>query len=363
MSAPIEERKKAVRIGISMGDPNGIGPEVILGAFQDIRGLEGCEPVLYGSRDVLEYYKELLNFEGPDLQEFSQEQTPTLQKPAVIDVMEEGFSPEPGKASEKAGDFAYHALARSSADVADGKLDALVTAPLHKHSVQREDRPFPGHTEYLTEYANMEDSLMLLMSEGLRVGVVTGHIPVQEIPERVDEASILSKLGILERSLQQDFLIEKPLIAVLGLNPHAGESGSIGKEEQDVIVPALEKAREEQGINAFGPFPADGFFGSQELGKYDAVLAMYHDQGLGPFKALTFDRGVNFTAGLPIIRTSPDHGTAFNLAGQGKASPRSFRNALLMAMELYRNRRASKKMTENPLQAQKGSPYMKGDKS
>jgi 4-hydroxythreonine-4-phosphate dehydrogenase len=208
----------------------------------------------------------------------------------------------------------------------------------------------------------MEASLMLMMSEGLRVGVVSGHVPLRKVPSDISKERIVQKLGILERSLKEDLLIERPLIAVLGLNPHAGESGMLGSEEEEIILPAIEEFRNERSSYCFGPFPADGFFGSEELGKYDAVLAMYHDQGLVPFKALSFGRGVNFTAGLPIVRTSPDHGTAFGIAGQGKASPNSLRNALYTAIDLQRNRLAHKAMTADPLRPQKGSPYMKGGK-
>lgn len=354
----MEDKDKKLRIGITMGDPNGISPEVILKCFQDRRMLEFCDSVIYGSPEVLAHYKELLNLKTADPEEINEPSDAVPGKINLIRTWDKGFTPEPGKASPQAGDYAFQALEKATEDIAQGGIDAMVTAPLNKHSVEKQDRFFPGHTEYLTRYANMDDSLMLLMSDGLRVGVVSGHVPLQKAPEEITEERILRKLEILENSLRQDLLIEKPLIAVLGLNPHAGESGMLGSEEGEIILPAIEKARE-KGTYCFGPFAADGYFGSEELGKYDAVLAMYHDQGLAPFKALSFGRGVNFTAGLPIVRTSPDHGTAFGIAGKGEASPSSFRNAIYAAIDLQTNRQRYKAMNADPLRPQKGSPYMK----
>lgn len=354
---------KPVRVGISMGDPNGIGPELILKCFQDRRLLEDCEPVIYGSPELLSFYADLLNLDGLKLEEVEGPKEVEGGAIPIVRAWEGEFEARPGTASQEAGDHAYKAFARATQDIAEGELDALLTGPLNKHSVQREGRPFPGHTEYLTEYANIEESLMLMVNEGLRIGVVSGHVPLCDVPSDIDSERILRKLRIMEGSLIQDFRIEKPRIAVLGLNPHAGESGMLGTEEEEVIAPAVERARKEEGTYCFGPFPADGLFGSEEAGKYDGILAMYHDQGLTPFKALSAGQGVNFTAGLPIVRTSPDHGTAFSIAGQGKASPSSFRRALYLAIDLFRRRNEHKAMTADPLKPQKGSPYMKGDRS
>lgn len=355
MSVPIEERQKPLRIGITTGDPNGVGPETILRCFEDRRVLEMCTPIVYGSEEVLIFYRELLGIDGVDIEEIDDVSDARPQVLNLISTWEGGFKPEPGKKDGEAGEFAFRSLEKAAADIAEGKVGAMLTAPLHKRTVQTKERDFPGHTEYLTKYANMEEALMLMVNEELRVGVVSGHVPLGEVSSDLSQERIERKLEILEASLRQDFLIEKPLIAVLGLNPHAGESGMLGTEEKDMIIPALERCRNEKGIHCFGPYPADGFFGSRELGNYDAALAMYHDQGLAPFKALSFGRGVNFTAGLPIVRTSPDHGTAFGISGMGKASPTSFRNALYLALDLQRNRLAYKEMYANPLPPQEGS--------
>jgi 4-hydroxythreonine-4-phosphate dehydrogenase len=230
----------------------------------------------------------------------------------------------------------------------NGDIDALVTAPINKHNIQNENFNFPGHTEYLQECAGAQDSLMFLISEDLRVGVITGHIPVNEIAEKVTVPAIVSKLALMNESLKTDFWIRKPKIAVLGLNPHAGDSGLIGKEEQTIIIPAIEEANA-QGIFAFGPYAADGFFGTGAYHNFDAVLAMYHDQGLIPFKTINFESGVNFTAGLEFVRTSPDHGTGYDIAGKNIASEVSFREALFTAIRIVKNRRELKELQQNPL--------------
>lgn len=362
MGEKVETKERGIRIGVTSGDPNGIGPELILKCFQDPRILKSCDPVVYGTPEVLEHYRGAVGGSKLPIEEVGEPDQASKESLALIRIQEEAFEVNPGKLEEKAGAYAFRSLTRATSDLASGKLDVLLTAPLNKHLVQKVEEGFRGHTEYLTEYANMDESLMLMVDEGLRVGVVTGHVPLEEVPERIDEGSILRKLTLLEQSLKQDFLIEKPRIAVLGLNPHAGESGDLGSQEGAVITPAIERAKKEKGMHCFGPFAADGLFGSHDLGKFHAVLAMYHDQGLAPFKALSFEHGVNFTAGLPIIRTSPDHGTAYGIAGKGEASPNSFRHALYLATDLFRNREQYKEMTSDPLQPQKGSPYMKRGK-
>ncbi len=328
MNDPQKERKKALRIGVTMGDPNGIGPETILKLLEAEEHPEGCWPIVYGSEQVLEHYRKLLGLRGDGVKA-------SLD---LVECWEEDLSLEPGKPTKEAGEFAFRSLKRATEDIAQGDLDALVTAPLNKWTVRTDERPFPGHTEFLTERFGAEDSLMFMISEKLRVGVVTGHIPLHEVPSSIQEKRILRKLEILEQSLRFDLGIEEPKIALTGLNPHAGESGMLGKEETSIIGPTLEKARREHARRCEGPFSADGLFGSEDLARFDAVLAMYHDQGLIPFKALTFGRGVNFTAGLPIVRTSPDHGTGYSIAGQGKASSSSMRNAILLAMDIARHR-------------------------
>ncbi|MGM0504015.1 MAG: 4-hydroxythreonine-4-phosphate dehydrogenase PdxA, partial [Bacteroidota bacterium] len=247
------------------------------------------------------------------------------------------------------GESSFISLEQAVKSLKEGKIDVLVTAPINKDNIQSDQFQFPGHTEYLTKESGAEESLMLMVSENLKIGVVTGHIPIKEVPEALSVENILNKVRIMNQSLIQDFRIRKPRIAVLGLNPHAGDNGLIGNEEEDIIIPAIEKAKEEN-ILALGPYPADGFFGSTHFNKFDAVLAMYHDQGLAPFKALAFDSGVNFTAGLDFIRTSPGHGTAYEIAGQGKASVDSFRNAIYLACDIYRNRTEYKEISKDPLQ-------------
>ena len=353
------KEKGPVRIGITCGDPNGIGPELIIKCFKDQQVLEGIDPILYGSPELFAYYQEKLGLSGLDIEEIEGAEASLPERVDLCRSWEGAFTPQPGLADKASGEFAFKALEKASSDIGEGKLDALLTAPLNKHSVQSNGRDFPGHTEFLTGFLNVQDSLMFMLSEGLRVGLLTGHLPVKDVPSSIDEGKLLRKLQIMESSLIRDLGFEKPCIAVLGLNPHAGESGMLGSEEGDLISPTIEKAREQQNIQCFGPFPADGLFGSGELEKYDAVLAMYHDQGLTPFKALSFGRGVNFTAGLPIIRTSPDHGTGYGIAGTGKASPDSFRNALFMARDLYRNRQMHKLNKADPLRTQEGFPKMK----
>ncbi len=344
-----EEGRKKVRVGITCGDPNGIGPEVILKCFQDPAVLENCDPVLYGSLEVLLHYREMLALEGPELHGIETPEASTPGRMAICNTWEGSFQLKPGEPDAQAGAFAFKALERASSDIREGKLDALLTAPLNKHSVRSTGMEFPGHTEYLTACSKADDALMFMLSERLRVGLVTGHIPLKDVARAIDKEKLLRKLRILKESLVRDFRIENPSIAVTGLNPHAGESGMLGTEEKELIAPALERARTASRIDCSGPFPADGLFGSNELQEYDAVLAMYHDQGLTPFKALTFEQGVNFTAGLPFVRTSPDHGTAFSIAGLGKASPASFRNALYTAIYLYRNRELQEGITSSHL--------------
>jgi 4-hydroxythreonine-4-phosphate dehydrogenase len=254
-----------------------------------------------------------------------------------------------GKSTNIAGESSLISLEKAVQDLKDGKIDVLITAPINKDNVQSEKFNFPGHTEYLTKESESKESLMFMVSENLKVGVVTTHLPLSKVPEAITEKAILSKLRIMNKSLIQDFRIRKPKIAVLGLNPHAGDSNLLGNEETDIIIPALKKAKEED-ILALGPYPADGFFGSDNFKKFDAVLAMYHDQGLAPFKALTFNSGVNYTAGLDFIRTSPGHGTAYEVVGLGQASEISFRNAIYLACDIYRNRSEYKKISKNPLQ-------------
>jgi 4-hydroxythreonine-4-phosphate dehydrogenase len=262
---------------------------------------------------------------------------------------------ELGKSTAEAGISSFDALDRATSDLKKGYIDALITAPINKDNIQSENFKFPGHTEFLAEAFETKDYVMLMVSETMKIGVVTTHIPISQVAQSLSKEAILSKIRIIAKSLQQDFAITRPRIAVFGLNPHAGDNGLLGSEEKEIILPAIIQAKKE-GIIALGPYPADGFFGSEDYRKFDAILAMYHDQGLIPFKLASFDRGVNYTAGLPVIRTSPAHGTAYSLAGEDKASPESFREALYLAIDIYKNRQIYSEISKNPLKKYEVNP-------
>lgn len=325
-------------IGISLGDYNGIGPEIILKALGSPRILKWCTPVIYGSKKVLDFYRQKLELKDwsikivDNLNQIQEGQSYLVKawddKDTVV---------EPGKVTPEAGKSAFDCLEKAIKDLDRGLLSALVTAPINKHNIQSEEFSFPGHTEYLTERFDAKSSLMMMVSENLRMGVATGHLPLQEVSNALNAQLLKDKISLFLKSLKEDFSIDKPKLAVLGLNPHAGESGLLGKEELEIIQPVIEEFRN-KGNLVFGPYPADGFFGKAQFKEFDGVLGMYHDQGLIPFKYIAFDTGVNFTAGLPIIRTSPDHGTAYDIAGKNEADPSSFMHALFLAMDLVKNR-------------------------
>ena len=335
-------------VGISQGDINGISYEVIIKSLMDSRIFDFCIPVVYGSAKVAAYHRKALNIVNFSFNNIRSATEANVKRANIINCLDDNVRVELGKSTTIAGESSLISLENAVRDLKEGKIDVLVTAPINKDNIQSERFNFPGHTEYLTRESDSTESLMLMVSENLRIGVVTTHLPIKEVSEAITEEAILSKLRIMNKSLIQDFKIRKPKIAVMGLNPHAGDNGLLGKEEIDVIIPTIKKANEE-GILAIGPYPADGFFGSDNFKKFDAVLAMYHDQGLIPFKALAFDAGINYTAGLNFIRTSPGHGTAFEIAGLGKASEVSFRNALYLACDIYRNRKEYKKISKDPL--------------
>jgi 4-hydroxythreonine-4-phosphate dehydrogenase len=341
-------------VGISQGDINGIGYEVIIKSLMDSRIFDFCIPVLYGSAKVAAYHRKALNITNFSFNNIRSADEANIKRANIINCLDDNVRVELGKSTSIAGEASLISLEHAVQDLKDGKIDVLVTAPINKDNIQSEKFNFPGHTEYLTKESNAKESLMLMVSENLKVGVVTTHLPIRDVPEAITEEGILGKLRIMNKSLIQDFKIRKPRIAVMGLNPHAGDNGLLGKEENEVIIPSIKKANDE-GILALGPYPADGFFGSDNFKKFDAVLAMYHDQGLVPFKALAFDSGINYTAGLDFIRTSPGHGTAFEIAGMGKASEVSFRNALYLACDIFRNRKEYLEISKNPLQKQEVS--------
>ncbi len=351
--------EKLLRVGITHGDINGIGYEVILKTLDDTRILEMCTPVVYGSAKIAAFYRKAL-----DMQPVPMTQSATAEEIHdgainIINVVGEDVKVEPGVETRAAGEAALAALSQAVADLRAGRIDVLVTAPINKHNIQSESFAFPGHTEYLEAQLGLEGdkALMILCSDDMRVALMTTHMPLSRVPGAITREGIVEKLRVFSRSLVRDFAIHAPRIAVLSLNPHAGEGGLLGTEEQEIIAPAIEEARGKK-ILAFGPYAADGFFGSGLYHRFDGVLAMYHDQGLAPFKALAMEAGVNFTAGLPYVRTSPDHGTGYDIAGKGEASEQSMRSAIFAAIDIYRNRRREDAATANPLRRQY---YSKGN--
>ena len=330
-------QKKKPIIGITVGDINGIGPEVIIKSLADNRILKQFTPIIYGSAKTISFYRKALNKESFNYQQVKAVDNIHHKKVNVLNVWDETVEINPGSANETGGKYARLSRERATSDLKEGKIHAITTAPLSKELVQNESFNFPGHTEYLTQKAEVKDSLMFLVKDQLRVGVVTGHIPLKEVSSSINQEKLAGKLRILLKSLSKDFGIKKPRVAVLGLNPHAGENGLLGIEEQEIIEPVINQFRSGHDL-VFGPFPADGFFGMSHYKHYDGIIAMYHDQGLIPFKTLAFEEGVNYTAGLPFVRTSPDHGTAFSIAGKNEADPTSFRNALYLANDIIRTR-------------------------
>jgi len=322
--------------------------EIIIKAFQEPAIFDLITPVVYSSPKTASFYRKLMNVEDFSFNYIKEGETPNPKRANLQSCYEEEVVIEPGKSSPDAGKYAVLSLEAASNALDKKEIDVLVTAPIDKHNVQSESFHFPGHTEYLQSRFGNPEALMLLVSDTLRVGVVTGHVPLAQVASSISQEGILNKIKILNTTLIRDLGIRKPRIAVLGLNPHAGDQGTLGKEDQEIIVPAINKAKELQ-IMAWGPYPADGFFGNGSYLKFDAVLAMYHDQGLVPFKTLSFGTGVNFTAGLRFVRTSPDHGTAYDIAGKNQASEESFRKAIYMACDIYRKRNEYQELTSDPL--------------
>lgn len=346
-----ESHLTPVRVGISIGDINGIGPEVVIKALADSRLLLDCTPIIYASTKTLAFHKKSLGEIEFNYQRCKSADEAIPKKINIVSCWGEELQYNVGSVNETGGKYAFISLEKATEDLAAGKVDVLVTAPISKEAISKAGFRFPGHTEYLADQAGMAEALMMMVSGNLRVALVTTHLALKDVASALSREKIAEKIRMVNASLKKDFGIIRPRIAVFGLNPHAGENGKMGSEEQEIIIPAINAVRSED-IIAFGPFPADGFFGSSQLVEYDAVVAMYHDQGLAAFKALAFEDGVNFTAGLPIVRTSPDHGTAFDIAGQDKANPQSFRSAVYLAMDIYRNRLFQKEIAANPLKAQ-----------
>lgn len=331
--------KEKIIVGITQGDSNGIGYEVIIKALADPRILDQFTPVVYGSSKMFGFYRKTIpEIEQMDTNAINSASEAHAKRVNIVNCLPDSAFAEPGQATTESAKAAISALAVAVKELHEGKIDVLVTGPINKKAMSNEGFGFPGHTEYIQNAFGASDALMFMISHRLKLAVVTGHIPLKDVASHITEDRILSKLRLINKSLQEDFVIDKPRIAVLSLNPHSGDGGLLGTEEQDIIIPAIRKATEE-GILAFGPFSPDGFFGMNHFENFDATLAMYHDQGLSPFKALSFEDGVNFTAGLPVVRTSPDHGTAFEMAGCDKADPRSMRAAIFAAIDIYRNRK------------------------
>ena len=344
--------KEKLKIGISHGDINGISYEVIIKTLMDTRINEICTPIIYGSPKVAAYHRKALNIEDFSPTGINSPDEARGNKSYIINCVDENIRVELGKSTESAGIDSFKALKAATDALESGKIDALVTGPVNKQNIQHSDFNYSGHTEYLQARFRADEVMMLMISELLKVGLVAGHVPISELSSMITLELVVDKLKILARSLLVDFGIRNPRIAVLGLNPHAGDDGLLGSEEQKVITPAIQEAKK-LGITAFGPYAADGFFGAGQFSHFDAVLAMYHDQGLAPFKALSMDSGVNFTAGLPVVRTSPAHGTAYELAGKDLASATSFRNAIYLAVDVARKRELYKDISTDPLIAGK----------
>ncbi len=334
-------------IGISQGDPNGVGLEVIIQTLQHQMIYDYCTPVLYANPKSFTYHKKTLNLEKPSytlIRDISEARPNQLN---LIVSSNEPVEIQYGVASETAGKEAFLAINRMMQDAKAGKLHAIVTGPVNKSTIKIE-QGFSGHTGFITQYLGMQNSLMILYNEDIKVGLITEHLPISKVANAISKDIIVAKLKIANESLKKDFGLLKPKIAVLGLNPHNGDNGALGNEEKDIIIPAINEANN-QNIFCFGPYSADGFFGMKSYHQFDLVLAMYHDQGLIPFKSLAFEDGVNFTAGLPIVRTSPDHGTGYDIAGKNCALPLSFTNALFAAIELYHQRNETGELKNNPL--------------
>ncbi|WP_373058029.1 4-hydroxythreonine-4-phosphate dehydrogenase PdxA [Zunongwangia sp. H14] len=338
-----------IKLGISIGDLNGIGSEIVLKTFDDSRMLDFCTPVIFASAKIITFlkkqYKLSLNFQGVD------EASKAIDgKINVVNVWKENVNINFGEEDPKVGEYAFLSLEAATNALKNDEIDVLVTAPINKSSIQSEKFNFPGHTNYLAQELE-GDSLMFMITDTLKIGLLTDHVALKDIASVITPELIERKIAIIHETLKQDFRVEKPKIAVLGINPHSGDNGVIGKEDEEVLKPTLQKIRE-KGKLVYGPYSADSFFGSKNYKNFDAVVASYHDQGLIPFKTLSFGNGVNFTAGLSKVRTSPDHGTAFEIAGTNSANINSFKEAVFKAIEIYKCRKEYKKLTKNPLKKQ-----------
>jgi len=340
-------KNNKIKLGISVGDLNGIGAEVILNTFQNKTIFDLCTPIVFASTKAMSYERKLLNIDI-NIHGITQTENALSNKLNVLNLWKDPVPIELGKPDKEIGKYAVDSFIKAVEALKTGKIDVLVTAPFNKETIQSDRFEFPGHTDYLTQELE-GNALMFLIANDLRIGLVTDHVPIKYVASQITEQKIKSKLNIMLQSLREDFGIQKPKIAVLGLNPHCGDGGIIGKEENEIIRPAI-KSMQDNGQLIYGPYASDSFFGSDTYKKFDAVLAMYHDQGLIPFKTLNFGKGVNFTTGLNKIRTSPDHGTAYDIAGKNVANPTSFKKAIYLAIDTYKKRKEYKELTKNILQ-------------
>lgn len=343
------ESAENIKLGISIGDLNGIGGEIVLKTFEDSRMLDFCTPVIFASAKTISALKKIfkteLHFQGIEVASQA-----IIGKINVVNVWKEAATFHFGEEEKQAGEYAFKSLETATQALKNNEIDVLVTAPINKNSIQSDHFKFPGHTDYLAKELNGE-SLMFMITDNLKVGLLTDHVAVKDVAQIITPELITKKIDLIYKSLEQDFQLPHPKIAILGINPHSGDNGVIGKEDEEVLKPTLEKIRK-KGKMVFGPYAADSFFGSGNYKNFDAIVASYHDQGLIPFKTLSFGQGVNYTAGLSKVRTSPDHGTAFEIAGQNKADPHSFQEAIFKAVDIFRNRETYKELTRNPLKKQ-----------
>lgn len=348
----MEQFRKKIRAGISIGDINGVGMEVIFKTFMDKRMLEFCTPIIFGSSKVAHYHKkvnEIKNFSFNIIDSFKDVND---KQANLLNCWKEDVEIKLGEDTEESSKYTFLSLEKAKEALKNNEIDVLITAPINKASIQKRQKDFVGHTEYLEKNFNGK-AVMMMMSDNMKIAFVTSHVALSEVPKLITKEKITEKLNSINTTLIQDFGIQKPKIAVIGLNPHAGEDGILGKEEEEIIIPAIQKSKEENNILAFGPYPADSFFIPSNLNRFDAVLSMYHDQGLTPFKTLSFSEGVNYTSGLDVVRTSPVHGTAYDLAGKNIANEQSFREAVFIACDIIKKRRAYFSLKENSLKTQK----------
>ncbi len=352
------KKEEKIRVGISIGDLNGIGSEVVLKTFEDSRMLDFCTPVIFASVKILSFLKKQYNI-NPSLHGIDKTSQILDGKINVLNVWKESIDLNFGQEDEKIGSYAIKSLKAATDALKNDQIDVLVTAPINKHSIQSEEFKFPGHTDYLDQELE-GNSLMFMITDTLKVGLLTDHVAVKDIANTITPELIEQKVTTIYNALRKDFGISKPKIAILGINPHSGDNGVIGKEDEEILKPTIQKINE-SGKLVYGPYAADSFFGSDNYKSFDAIVASYHDQGLIPFKTLSFGKGVNYTAGLNKVRTSPDHGTAFEIAGKNQADNGSFKEAVFSALKIFKNRIEYSELTKNPLKKQPRKPQKKAN--